>query len=406
MSDTVLQVSGLSKKYCSDLRRSMFYGLGDVLREAVPAASTPRLRTGEFWALEDISFRLGAGEALAVVGHNGAGKSTLLKLLYGLLKPDAGEIRLRRRAEALIELGGGFNPMLNGAENVDMAAAVNGLGRAETSLLLDYVVDFAELGDFIDAPLLSYSSGMRARLAFALAIGLQPGLLLIDEVLAVGDPYFQRKCMNHIRAFLDEGGSILFVSHNSHQVQAICDRGLLLEHGRVAFEGSAVETVSRLLEDRSGDEEEVRDDRDTPLGPITILSFSVAAEDGGAIRTGRAIRLTLGYVATEAVDAIWGFTVVTRDQCVTVTGDSNMVSARLEPGVGELSCIVRDLPLLPGVYMIRASINEASSHVMLAGCGWTRPGLRLHVEAEPDLLTNSRRLQGQFVALDVAWRAP
>src|SRR5688572_9077508 len=212
MTDKVLTVSDLSKRYSQSLRRSLAYAVRDFGRELWPWASgEPRLRKGEFWALDGISFSLGRGEAMGIVGHNGAGKSTLLKALYGLIKPDRGEIRIRGRTEALIELGTGFNGLLSGRENVMVGAVLHGFDSGRARRLVDQVVDFAELAEFIDAPVQSYSSGMRARLAYALASQLEPDLLLVDEVLAVGDVTFQRKCFNHMRAYLDNGGALLFV---------------------------------------------------------------------------------------------------------------------------------------------------------------------------------------------------
>ena len=405
MSSPMLEVAGLSKKYCRNLRRAIYYALRDIADEALLPAADARLRPGEFWAVDDLTFALGAGEALGVLGQNGAGKSTLLKLLYGLLKPDRGEIRIRGRAEALIELGAGFNPALTGRENVDLAAAVNGLRGAETKSLVDRVVDFAELEAVIDTPMLSYSSGMRARLAFALTIGLEPDLLLIDEALAVGDPQFQRKCMNYMHRFLGDGGALLFVSHNAHQVQALCSRAILLADGKLAFEGTAVEAVSRMLGERGGGEWASDDDEDLRK-PVAIERLAIEAADGGTLRTGAAARLTVRYRASEKVDVRWGFNFTTRDQCICVTGGSDMAPVSLAPGRGELSCVIADLPLVPGLYLLRAAINEARSDVRLAGCGWSRPGPLVRVESEPSLLTNAQIQLGQLVTLDVDWRRP
>lgn len=402
MSLPVLAVSGVAKKYCRETRRSLTYGLRDIAAEFAPRARAATLRPGEFWALEDVSFALGEGESLVVAGHNGAGKTTLLKLIYGLLKPDKGEIRLRGRVDALIELGAGFNPMLTGRENVDLAAAVSGLDVGATRRLLDRVADFAELGDFIDAPLLSYSSGMRARLAFAVSVALEPDLLLVDEALAVGDVGFQRKCINYLRHYLEKGGSMLFVSHNTYQVQAVCGRGILLDRGRVEFSGTAIETMSRMLDSRRF-EAPATPPAASPAGPVAIESLELAAEDGGGIHTDDSVRVTLRYRSSEPLDVSWGFSIWTHDQWVCVTGDSHMAPVRIAAGTGTLSCVVRRLRLLPGRYVVRAAIVDGDSHVLLAGYGWDGTGLPLQVLARPDLLTNALATLGQLVRLDVDW---
>ena len=244
----MISVSHLSKKYCHELRRGLWYGVRDIAREIIPRRGEAGLRPGEFWALDDVSFEVRRGESLAITGANGAGKSTLLKILYGILKPDRGEVRVSGRVEALIELGAGFNPVLTGRENVRVGAALHGLNARETAALMERVLDFSELGAFVDDPVQSYSSGMKARLAYALAANLDPDVLLVDEVLAVGDFAFQRKCVRHMQSYLAGGGALLFVSHNMYQMQAICERGFLLDHGRLTFEGSAVEMLNRLHE--------------------------------------------------------------------------------------------------------------------------------------------------------------
>lgn len=402
MADAVLEVSGLSKKYCRDLRGAMYYALRDICAELLRPQASGRLRAGEFWAVEDVSLRLQAGEALCIAGHNGAGKSTLLKLLYGLLKPDRGRIEVRGRSGGMIELGSGLNPHLTGRENIVLAAAVEGIGARGSTALVDRVVDFAELDAFIDTPVLSYSSGMRARLAFATAIAFAPDLLLVDEVLSVGDAVFQRKCLNYMRGYLEEGGSLLFVSHNVHQIQAVCDRGILLEHGRVAFAGSAVETVSRMLQEDGGSSAP-SDDRLFPDAALVIRGVSATAEGGGEIATGKPVRLSVAYTAREATEILWGFAMLTRDDWVCVTGASNLRATVVEAGEGELTCLVPRLPLLPGTYLVRVAINEARSGALLATCGWKGMGLVLEVQGLPSHVANAQRQLGQLVALDVEW---
>src|SRR5882724_5212117 len=197
----VVSVSNLSKKYCRELRRTMWYGLGDIAREffwRLGQNEPGVLRQAEFWSLKNVSFELRRGESLAVIGANGAGKSTLLKVLYGLIKPDAGQVRIRGRISALIELGTGFNPVLSGRENVYVNAAILGLTRRQASLFLDRIAEFAGLHEFMETPVQYYSSGMKARLSYEVAAHLNPDVLLVDEVLAVGDFSYQRKCVNHM----------------------------------------------------------------------------------------------------------------------------------------------------------------------------------------------------------------
>lgn len=196
-----------------------------------------RERREVFWALRDISLNVEQGEALALVGANGSGKSTLLKLIAGTMPPTTGTLRVRGRMAPMIELGLGFNLELTGQENVYLNASLYGLGRREIDRVFNDVVQFAELEKFIDVAMKNYSSGMYVRLAFAVAIHLDPQILLIDEVLAVGDERFQKKCIQRALEFRGEGKTIVFVSHNPDQVRLLCDRAVLLKNGRMAHAG-------------------------------------------------------------------------------------------------------------------------------------------------------------------------
>ena len=247
MSESLIKVDGLSKKYCRSLRKSLWYGFQDMGTELFGRKAHDReLRDGEFWALNNFSFELKRGESLGLVGRNGAGKTTLLRMLCGLIKPDAGRIEMHGRVSALIALGAGFNPVLTGRENIYVSAAVYGLTRNEIDGKLDEIIEFSELEDFIDMAVQSYSSGMIVRLGFSIAAALKPDILILDEVLAVGDLKFQIKCGNRIRSISEEC-AVIVVSHNMYQLRRLCERGIYLENGTSFLDGN-IEKVTSAYE--------------------------------------------------------------------------------------------------------------------------------------------------------------
>ena len=239
-AETVLDVQAVAKRYCRTLRRSLRYGAMDIARELIGREPPPDLRRDEFWAVDGVTLRLRRGECIGLIGSNGAGKSTLLRLIAGLVKPDRGHIEVRGRVGALIDIGSGIHPLLTGLENIHLNAAILGLSRRETHQKIDKIIDFADLGDFINSPVQSFSLGMRVRLGFAVAAHLDPDLLLIDEVLAVGDAAFRARCYERIDE-LRRSAAIVFVSHVEQQVARLCDRTLLLRQGAPVFEGPAAE---------------------------------------------------------------------------------------------------------------------------------------------------------------------
>ncbi|CAN5398872.1 hypothetical protein BH23BAC1_BH23BAC1_21090 [soil metagenome] len=243
MTDEVLvKVERVSKKFCKDLKTSLWYGLKDLGSELLGQVSGKELRDKEFYAINDVSFELKRGECLGLMGHNGAGKSTLLKMLNGLIKPDAGKITMKGRTGALIELGAGFNPLLTGRENVYINGQVLGFAKKEIDQKFDAIVDFAEIHDFIDTPVQNYSSGMKVRLGFAIAAQMEPDILLVDEVLAVGDVGFRIKCYNEIYRIMKTAG-VIFVSHSMPQVGKVCTRGILLKDGQIRSNSSNTSEV-------------------------------------------------------------------------------------------------------------------------------------------------------------------
>ena len=283
--EPLVRVQGASKKFCLSLKKSLWYGLCDMGREftgrrhggdhavdrpetrdsrlgttaspspvsslqsPVSSLSSSGLRPKEFWAVKDVGFELRRGESLGLIGHNGAGKTTLLKMLNGLIKPDAGRIEMRGRVGALISLGAGFNPILTGRENIYVNASVLGLSKRETDAKLDEIIDFAEIGEFIDTPVQNYSSGMAVRLGFAVAAKVSPDILLLDEVLAVGDMAFQAKCYNALSEFRRRGVAFILVSHNMHVITRYCEKVLYMRRGEIVHHGEAAAGVALFESD-------------------------------------------------------------------------------------------------------------------------------------------------------------
>ena len=240
MNDTLIKVEGVSKRFCRSLGKSLWYGMRDLGNEILGHrhGDSGELRDEEFWALRDVSFELKRGECLGLIGRNGAGKTTLLRLLNGLIKPDTGRIEIRGRVGALIALGAGFNPILTGRENIHVNASVLGLSKREIDAKIDEIIDFAEIGEFIDAPVQSYSSGMQVRLGFAVATALEPDVLLLDEALSVGDAAFRGKCFNRIVRLMDNC-AVVFVSHAMAQIGRVSTSVALMDKGEMTlFEGA------------------------------------------------------------------------------------------------------------------------------------------------------------------------
>jgi len=242
LENSTLIVDNLSKKYSRNLKRSLVYGGIDLFKKVFSVSSNHYdLRKTEFWALKNISFELKKGETLGIIGHNGAGKTTLLKLISGLLYPTKGNIQINGKLNALISLGIGFNPVLTGRENIFVSGAIMGYSVDLIKSKFDDIVAFSELEDFIDSPIKTYSSGMLARLGFSIAVSIEPKILLVDEILAVGDLNFSIKCYRRINEFRSSGGSIILVSHSPYAIRANCNRVLWIEKGQIKKIGKTKE---------------------------------------------------------------------------------------------------------------------------------------------------------------------
>jgi lipopolysaccharide transport system ATP-binding protein len=255
MSEPIITVENLSKRYIIGHQRSKDDGLRHVIEEAVRAPlkwlrfrrEQKKQQREEFWALKDVSFEVKQGEVLGIIGRNGAGKSTLLKILSRITEPTTGRIQIDGRVASLLEVGTGFHQELTGRENIFLNGAILGMSRIEIKRKFDEIVAFSEIEKFLDTPVKRYSSGMYVRLAFAVAAHLEPEILIVDEVLAVGDGEFQKKCLGKMGQVSREGRTILFVSHNLEAVRKLCTRGVLLQDGRVVLDGSTDSVIARYI---------------------------------------------------------------------------------------------------------------------------------------------------------------
>lgn len=277
MSETLIKVENVSKKFCRSLKKSLWYGMKDLGSELIGHShcESEELRPDEFWAIKDVSIELKRGECLGLIGRNGAGKTTLLRMLNGLIKPDKGRIEMRGRVGALIALGAGFNPILTGRENIYVNASILGLKKKEIDAKFDEIVEFAELDEFIDAPVQSYSSGMAVRLGFAIASSLSPDILLLDEVLAVGDVGFRTKCFDTI-AKISKKAAIVIVSHSMSEISRISNEIMVMTNGKKAFQSKKLaKCITYYLDQFENPKRTIRQNKN-----IKIHNFHLSSDDG------------------------------------------------------------------------------------------------------------------------------
>jgi len=368
----IIHVDDLSKRYQIGAREAHY----ETLRESVMKVLRGQRKRGsaEFiWALRDASFDAMPGDVIGVIGRNGAGKSTLLKILSRITEPTAGRIDLYGRVGSLLEVGTGFHPELTGRENILLNGAILGMRRAEILRKFDEIVAFAEVEKFIDTPVKRYSSGMYLRLAFAVAAFLESEILLVDEVLAVGDANFQKKCLSKMRDVSSSGRTVFFVSHNMAAVEALCTRCLLIDQGRVLADGSPHELIAKYLSAEAIPENAAREltqhpNRPGGLKPL-MHSVSLRSQSGlpaSAIRMGEGLSIQLDFSGARrfrpnvviTIKNHFGvpvFSICTRVQRRFQTPDA--IAA------GTIVSHLRDLPLLEGTYSLDLYLGEEYQHL-------------------------------------------
>jgi lipopolysaccharide transport system ATP-binding protein len=380
-------------------------------RALIPGSRGEPTGGAVFHALDDVSVDIHAGRSIGVVGINGAGKSTLLKVLAGVVQPTTGTVQVAGRVAAAIELGVGFNPDLTGTENLDFAAALFGVSSADVARKRDEIVDFAGVGDFMDMPLKRYSTGMRARLGFALVTSFEADLVLLDEVLSVGDWAFQQRCIERVRTLHAAGAAIVAVSHSNWLIAQICDHALLLEDGRVVFEGDPLGVVERYL----GEETVTDTTKDENFATLDLLREASDAPvrlsglvlDPPAIESNDHLHVRFRLEVLEPVEAELVLSLYTMGRAIFADPDIGPSEVLRRPGVYELDVVTDRLPFSPGSFRVRVAVLEtldpedhlhehrsaltsATGTFKVLGEPSTRPGLQfetswnaVEIEVEP-----------------------
>ncbi|HYW88986.1 MAG TPA: polysaccharide ABC transporter ATP-binding protein [Chloroflexota bacterium] len=411
------------------------YLIGD--RRGLLSRGSPRQ---SLWALRDVTLRVAPGESVGLIGHNGAGKTTLLRLLAGITRPTRGRVGTSGRVASLINLGAGFHPELTGRENIYLNGVILGLTRREVRARFDEIVDFADLGTYIDTPLKRYSSGMYARLGFAVAAFVEPDVLLVDEVLSVGDVAFQDRSIRKMLAFRDSGQAILFVSHNLSAVEMMCQRSVWLDRGAIRMEGPTAEVVrayldavdealieasAQLAEDKiplptqrlaqaddasstphapSGGDLDRAASRTEALGIGDISLSDASGRRRSDFDFGDALHVHVRCVAVRSVSDVRCSLTVRGDYAPLFSSDSEVFQA-WGPGVHELDCVFEQLPLLSGLYRLEVELQHAGDPQ------WSFPRAQIAFRVVTDLaeygsdsLVGATKSRGGFLAVAYDWR--
>jgi lipopolysaccharide transport system ATP-binding protein len=411
--DGIISVRDLGKQYHLGAQRETYHTLRESIMRALAAGVTRRSADDarSFWALRHLDLKVAPGEVLGIIGRNGAGKSTLLKILSRITEPTEGEADLYGRVGCLLDVGTGFHSELTGRDNIYLSGAILGMRREEIVRKFDDIVAFAEVDAFIDTPVKRYSSGMHMRLAFSVAAHLEPEILIIDEVLAVGDAQFQQKCLGKMGEAARQGRTILFVSHNMAAIRALCSRALLLEAGRVAMDGDVSACVERYLANVTESGANRADlsacHRPTGLGRVLMFEdITLCAPDNRAVvPAGDAIELQLGVRVMEPVNDLSLRVAVDSGEGVRVFECPSEMTAgridRLEPGMWSVTCRIDANVLNPGRYVF--ALSAWSGRLLL---DILSAALAFDIERDRCRATAERENVVGLVQVSASWTAP
>ncbi len=375
MSDIIIKAENLGKKYIigHQAQSDRYLALRDVVTQNVRGffSKTRDLIQGkdiiqgdtqeEFWALRDVSFEIRRGDAVGIIGRNGAGKSTLLKVLSRITEPSAGRVTIRGRVASLLEVGTGFHPELTGRENIYLNGAILGMARSEIRYKFDEIVAFAEVEKFLDTPVKRYSSGMYVRLAFAVAAHLEPEILVVDEVLAVGDAEFQKKCLGKMGDVAHEGRTVLFVSHNMAAIKKLCTKGILLENGSIVNVGKADDIVELYSNTNVSMQDFIPISIDA-LG-IVIQKISLNEDIQGSILPFKPLSINVYISSEKEVTGIGLQVMLTNNSVDGILFTSNTKQTKdmdilLSKGINIFTCLISSLNFCSGKYMLGLAIDQ------------------------------------------------
>ena len=366
-NNAVIQVNEVSKKFCRSLKRSMWYGFRDILRDTAGLRpKSGRLRRKEFWAVDDVSFELKKGETLGLIGPNGAGKTTLLKMLNGIIIPDKGRVEIKGRVGALIQVGAGFHPQLTGRENIYINGAILGMGKREIDKKFDAIVEFADIGDFLNTPVKHYSSGMFVRLGFAVAVHCEPDILLVDEILSVGDYSYRTKCAEKISSLRRKNTTIILVSHNLDLIYNTCKKVIYLNEGHISFEGDTlqgIETyIKRANQTRNQANLETTHNKRIGFTKINLLNGNAIPTD--KFYTGDKMIIQLEVTSREKIrNPVFGVSLHRSDGVYVASFNTKRTKFGIEcwKGTGNIRLMIESLPLTEGQYNLSTAITTQDS---------------------------------------------
>ncbi len=385
MSNPIIKVNNLSKRYrigaaekgYKTFREAIVEGISAPVRNLARLQSLTKFKDGQeedvIWALKDVSFEVNEGEVLGIIGRNGAGKTTLLKILSRITEPTSGFAEIHGRVSSLLEVGTGFHPELTGRENIFLNGAILGMRKKEIERKFDEVVDFSGVEKFIDTPLKRYSSGMQVRLAFSVAAHLEPEILLIDEVLAVGDAEFQKKCLRKMGDVAQGGRTVLFVSHNMAAIENLCPRTIMLEEGRLIKDGATKETIATYMAQGLDSQRQDLSDFSKREGSGEIRITNISLRDGNdrpiaLARCGERLKIVLGFIKLRSN---FNQRINVGVSCKTMMGAPVFLQHNRMAGVnfinlpesGEFICEIETLNLTPSTYLLSATILVGTDYV-------------------------------------------